>query len=505
MSETAPIAEPAATGPLKGRVARGAAWIFGAGLFARSLGALNTIVVARLLVPDDIGLVAVATIVMQLLQGFSDIGAAQAVVKFQDAGRDDLDTLFTLSVLRGLLIAGLLVAGAPVAAHVYGDPRMTGVFLGVAAFPLLTGLVNPRFYEFERELVFSREFLLVVLQKLTGVIVSLAVAIVFRSYWAIILGLVSGAAAQLVLSYLMRPYRPRFTLRSFAKVFGFSGWLTAVGFMAALNNKLDVPILARMVGSAAGGFYFMGLQLSEMVTGEIAAPLTRAIYPGLAGLQRDVERMRRAFLKGVAALGAAAAPAALGFAFVADDFTTLVLGDHWARTAWVIKILAPVIGGQALFYAAQSYAMALGLTKLVFYRELAYFCVRLPVFVWATASYGLEGAVWAAAGVGMLRIALNLALYARASGHAFWEPLMSARRSLGAAAAMAAYFLLLRPHLGGLEALPIVLRLGLDIAAGAGVYLAAHWALWTAEGRPEGIERDIVAAAGALAARLSRS
>ncbi|VAW07937.1 hypothetical protein MNBD_ALPHA05-1049, partial [hydrothermal vent metagenome] len=116
-----PIAEEAA---LTGRVARGAAWIFGGGVFARLLGAVNTIVVARLLVPDDIGLVAVAIVSMQLLQGVSDIGVAQAVVRFRDADRADLDTLFTLSALRGLAIGLVLAAAAPVMAAVYNDPRM---------------------------------------------------------------------------------------------------------------------------------------------------------------------------------------------------------------------------------------------------------------------------------------------------------------------------------------------------------------------------------------------
>ena len=144
---------------LTGRVARGAAWILGAGISARLLGALNMIIVARLLAPADIGLVAVATITMQLLQGFSDIGVSQAVVKFRDADRDDLDTLFTLAVLRGLLIGLLLAGAAPFAAAFYNDPRMFWAFLGIAAFPVIMGFVNPKFFEFERDLKFSREFI----------------------------------------------------------------------------------------------------------------------------------------------------------------------------------------------------------------------------------------------------------------------------------------------------------------------------------------------------------
>ena len=206
-SEDAP-GEKGASRTLASRVARGATWIVGARLVMRALGLINTIIVARLLAPEDFGIVAIAVTTMQLLQGFSDIGVSQAVVKFRNAGRDDLDTLFTLSAARGVFIAALLCTFAPFAGAFYDEPRLFWVFLGVALFPLATGLINPKFYEFERDLDFSKEFFVVVANKLAGVIVSIAIAVTFRTYWAIILGLVTNAFVQLALSYALRRYRP---------------------------------------------------------------------------------------------------------------------------------------------------------------------------------------------------------------------------------------------------------------------------------------------------------
>lgn len=498
--------QPEAAPPsLTARVARGAAWIMGAGLIARTLGAVNTIVIARLLAPDDIGVVATAVIAMQLLQGISDIGVSQAVVRFRDADRDDLDTLFTLSLLRGLFIGALLLAAAPLAAQVYGDARVFWTFAGVAAFPVIAGLVNPRFYEFERELKFSREFVVVTVNRLAGVAASLTVAIIFRTYWAIVFGMLAGGAVQLFLSYLLRPHRPRLSLKSFSKVFGFSGWLAGVGFMAALNNKLDVPVLARAAGAGGAGVYFMGLHISEIAAGQVAGPVTRALYPGLSEMQGDAARMRAAFLRGVEALGAFAMPAAFGLAFVAQDFTSVVLGGKWGAAAPAIALLAPVIGLQSLFYATQAYAVALGLTRLVFFRELIFFAVRAPVFVWAAFRHGLDGAVLAAAAMGLVHVGLNLALFARAGGGAFWAPLWSARRPLAGVAAMALWFLMLRPHAEPIAALAPMFRLGADVVAGALIYAAALWALWAAEGFPDGVERRLVCAARTHLKRAARN
>src|SRR5690554_6512194 len=121
---------------LTGRAARGAAFIVGGRFVMRLFGFVNTIVLARLLAPEDFGLVAVGITALQLLEGFSDIGVSQAVVRFRDAGRRDLGTLFTLSALRGAAIALLLAGAAPFAAQFYGDERMAGVFLAVALYPL---------------------------------------------------------------------------------------------------------------------------------------------------------------------------------------------------------------------------------------------------------------------------------------------------------------------------------------------------------------------------------
>ncbi len=498
MNEKAPIKG------LSARAARGVAWIVGARIIMRILGFVNTIVLARILAPEDFGLVAVALTAMQLLQGLSDIGVSQAVIRFRDAGRGDLDTLFTLSAIRGAATGALLLAAAPLTAEFYGDPRMFFLFAGVAIFPVITGLSNPTFFEFERNFDFSKEFVSIAATKLAGVATSIAIAVIFRTYWAIILGLLAGGVVQLILSYAMRPYLPRLTFQSLRKVVHFSGWLAGVSFMAALNNKLDAFVLARAVGAHGTGNYYVGQQLAELPTAEIASPIARAIYPGLSALQADPARMRLAYLKGVEALGAVAMPAAIGFAFVARDLISLLLGEKWLAAAPVIEVLTPVMGLQTLFIATQYYAMALGLTRLVFFRELMFFLIRFPAFVWASFAYGLEGAIYAAAGCGLIHAGFNLVLYARASGGPFWEPLWSARRSLASVAVMAAYFFFARPWIVPLDGLPLAAGLGADILVGAGLYVAAHVALWRLEGGPDGAEKSAIGASRALLARIAR-
>lgn len=479
---------------LTGRVAAGAAWIVAARLVMRSLGFINTIILARLLAPADFGVVAIATAAMQLLQGVTDFGVSQAVIKFRSSGRAALDPLFTLSAIRGVVIAAFLVAVAGPAAQFYDDPRVFWVFAGISLYPLILGFLNPAFYEFERDLKLSKEFISNSINKLISVAVSITVAVIFQNYWAIILGLSAGALVQLLLSYVLRPYLPRFTLRGAGNLLGFSGWLFGVSIVTALNNKLDMFIVARAVTPAETGLYSVGGQFAELPTSEIAAPIARAVYPGLSALQDEPERMAPAFLKGVEALAVTCLPAAFGLTFVARDAVPLLLGEQWREAIPVVQFAGPVLGFQCIFIATYYYALALGRARLIFVREVLYFVLRLPPFAWAVFTYGLIGAIAAGGMLGFIRVGLNLAVYRQVSGRPFWEPLWKARRPIAAVIVMSAYFVFLRPLIDLPQGLRLM-RLGADILAGAGVYAAALFGLWRVEGCPDGVESMAVGAA----------
>lgn len=493
--------EPAPS--LTARVARSAGWIVGGRFVMGMFGLLNTVIVARLLVPADFGIIAIGLTAMQILTNISDIGVSQAVIRFRDADRDDLDTLFTLSVIRGVLIAAALVIFSPVAGGFYDDDRVAWVLIGVALYPLLNGFINPRFYEFERLLDYSKEFIAAVLNKFAGAIVSISIALAFRSYWAILLGLATNSLVQLVLSYALRPYRPRFSVASLRRILGFSGWLTGVGLMSALNNKLDPLVLARAVGTSGAGSYFLGLQFAELPTREIAFPVTRAIYPGLSELQENPSRANQAFLSGVEAMAAIAMPAAIGFALIARDVIPLLLGSNWAQAARVVEIITPVMGVQMPLLATQYYAMAMGLTRLVFFREVIFFCVRTPIFIWASVAFGIPGAAWAVAACGLFHISLNLALYSRTSQDRFYRPVLRAWRSIAAIVVMTVALVALDRTGWDDEAVPL-LRGAIEIACGVAVYGLAHLLLWRAAGMPDGVERLTFRFLAPIAARLVR-
>ena len=473
------------------RVARGAAWIVAGRLLVRSLGLINTLILARLLTPDDFGVVAIGLTVMQLLQNLSDIGVSHAVVRFREAVRAHYDTLFTLSVIRGVLVSCVLLMLSLFAGDVYNDDRVGRVFLILAIAPILQSLINPRFYEFERDLDFTKEFIASAGHKIVGVIVSVMIALSFKSYTAILLGLLSGFAVQAILSYVLRPFAPRITLEKFRDLFSFTGWLTGVSVLSALNNKLDLLILGRFLGASQTGAFYLGASVAALPSEELAHPIARAIYPGLSELQKMPDRMREAFLRGVEVLGLIAMPATFGCAFVAVDLVVILLGSQWGFATPVVQYLTPAAGITVLFSAVQHYAFARGKPKAVFWRLLIFFCIRMPVFIWATVTYGIMGAIFAIAGSWLVLSGFYMNLYAKISGGSIFDVFYRTRRSFAGVAMMAVYFLAIRSHLAVIDALPLYLGFVSDVVIGAMLYVLTVYGTWQAEGRPEGAETRV--------------
>ncbi len=470
------------------RIALGTAWIMGARMIVRMLGLINTLILARLLVPEDFGLVAIGITLMQLLQNISDIGVRQTVIRFRTADGNMMDTIFTLSAIRGLGVMLIMLALVPVAPALFDDERTAAVVLAISFTPFILGLKNPRFYELERELDFTRTFQLDAAVKIVSVAISVAIALTFRTYWAIVFGILAGALTETVLSYFFRPYRPRLSFHSLREVFGFSGWVAAVSFITALNNKLDVLIMPKLTGPAATGAFYLGHQIADIPTEEIAAPVARAVYPGLSELQKKQEEMNRTFLQGVEVLAAIGLPAAFGCALVANDLVVVLLGERWDAVIPIFQIYAPAAGFVMLFMALEGYAMARDRTHLIVWREVAYFCFRTPLLIWAASTYGLIGAIWATALGAAFKASASLLVYQGVSIRSFWLPLWQIRRTLFACSMMAFWLLLTRPLIPFWSDLLPLIRLMADATIGGLVYITTHYLAWRVSGQPDGVE-----------------
>jgi PST family polysaccharide transporter len=386
------------------RFARGAGWLYGYRWIERLLDFASILVLARLLSPDDFGLVAIAASFVTIIEGLAAFDVNKALIRIRDEERSLYDSAWTLSLLRGVVAALVMASIVPF----LSDPRIGSVLLVLALSPVLTGLSNPRFVAFERDLVYSRLAVLTLGARVGSFCVTIVVALITRSYWALVLGLLTGSLLSLVLSYLLRPYRPRIAFARFADIFGFSGWLSLTTIVTTLSMETDKLIVGRLLGLGDAGLYFMTQRIGVLPTRELIGPLQRILFPSFSELVDDPARLRRVVGESINVLGSLSLPAGCGFALVGSDFVPVALGDQWIGIVPLLVTLTPYLGLRATLSMTLPCVMALGRTKLLFQVSLVYALVHLPAFIGGTVLFGLMGTIGSIVVAGVLYIALNV-------------------------------------------------------------------------------------------------
>lgn len=475
------------------RVIKGTAWLSAARAIANALAVLSTIVLARLLSPEDFGLIAVATTLMLVITEVTELSLSQALVRHAAPTREHFDTAWTLNALRASLLAIAFVAAGPFVAQIYKDERLVGVITALGCSMFIGGLANPRRVLLTRQLIFWQEFVLGVGQKLAGVVASIVVAFVYQSYWALVIGVLVTQATNVLISYTVLPFMPRPRLTHGKDLLSFSLWLTAVQIVNTLNWRFDTLFVGKVLGNVALGHYSVGSTLAAIPTRETTGPLRQTFFPAFSTMRDDAPRLTAAYQRAQAAVTAVALPAGIGAALVADPLIRLTMGDKWVPAIFIVQALALVYALQTLGSSVEPLGMAKGQPRLLFVRSFQMLLIRLPVVVGALLMFGMAGLVAARVFTGLLAALVNMALVRRLIGLPIMEQLRANSRALSSAAVMCAAALAVG-HL--LPDRSDALGLSIELVAIGTMALLSYgvatlW-LWNRAGRPAGPEQDIL-------------
>ncbi len=472
------------------KTARGASWVVAWRMATRTLGLLSTLVLVRLLAPSDFGLVALASSFSVSIEAFSWIGIEEGVIRHKHPTDALMDTAFTLSVLRGLIIFALISALARPAAGFFGEPRLAEVLVALGLTVFIENFINVGTIEFRRDFTFHREFQLFLVPRILSILVAIGSAAVFHSYWALLAAIVSHQLFRVLLSYVMHPYRPRFRLPEWRQMASYSAWNSVIAGAGALRDRVDTMMVGRALSAGAVGFYALGYEIASLPVTELIAPLTRAAFAGFAAAYRDEMDSGRTWVRLVSTMALLTFPAGVGMSAIASPLIELAFGPGWDAAVPVMRILGlpfclTVFGmvGQTLFLAQGHMRTSLAITVGATAVRLALLAALVPrlgltgAALAASAGIVLEqglSAVWA-----MRRLRLSLAA----------DLLPQVWRGVLATSAMAAS--LWFAGLGWRAIGPIWLVSA--ILLGAGVYGVALLLLWAMAGRPPGPEADMLA------------
>ena len=476
------------------KVALGVAWMTSARALVRLMGLVSMIVLARLLNPTDFGIVAMAMAVAAGLELLTLFSFDMALIQRKEMTRALYDSAWTLNFLMGVgLAAALAVAAGPVAVF-YREPRLDTVMLIIGAKYIIDGAINTGTVDFRRNLDFQSEFVLQLVPRIAGILVTIPLAFWLSDYRALLAGMLFGASIACMMSYVMHPHRPRWCLSEARGLIRFSRWLLLNNFVGFLWNRGADFIIGRALGPASLGIYSLAYEVSNLPSTEMVAPINRVLFPSYVQLADDFERLREGFRATLGLIALVILPASIGLAAVAEPLVRVVLGNKWLETIPLISLLAVAGAGTVLQSNTGSVYNALGQPRMIALTGAIHAALLIPMILFATYTFGLIGTAWAVLVHSLaLGMTTTYGIFLRTTPIRLADVLQACWRPIIACAVM---FGSVRVFLAALEPYrDFIWTLGALLAAcaiGVLTYAAAIALLWLVAGRPQGAETMVL-------------
>jgi len=376
-----------------------------------TVGAAYIMAVARLLDPEDFGLVAMVTAVTGVYDLFSTGGLSSAAVQQATVTEEQISTLFWINMLIGVLLAFLCLLTAPVLAYFYHEPRLFWVTIVLAAGFIFTAAGAQHVAILHRQLRYVAQVAIeaMTLVATTGAILGMAAA--GLGYWALVLGTIFGPAVNTAAMWAVVRWAPGMPRRNVGvrAMLHFGGTVTLNNLLLYVAYNFEKVLLGRFWGADALGLYGRAKQLINIPTTQLNSAVGVVAFSALSRLQNDPIQFRNYFLKGCSLVIAMTAPITLFSAAFADDITLVVLGPKWMEAAVIFRLLTPTVLIFGIINPTSWLLLSMGLQK----RSLAIALVVTPLCI---AAY-IIGLPYGPSGVAL---AFSVAMTLWLAPHILW-------------------------------------------------------------------------------------
>ncbi|MBU2883718.1 lipopolysaccharide biosynthesis protein [Psychrosphaera sp. B3R10] len=322
------------------KLASGAILMLLTRLIVNLLGIISSLILVRILSPEDFGVAAIAMSIYAFISLFGEFGFNTALIQKNTPVKSDYDAAFTVNFIFGILASLAMLLASESLSSFFNEPRLEPVFYVLASLFFINGCKNIKIVDFQINMDFAKELKLQVLPKFLSFFLTLFLAYQLQSYWALVYGTIFLSLINIVFSYMMIAYKPTFTLKGSKALFNYSKWLMLNNFFYYINNKSIDLLVGKLISTSAAGIYNISKEMATLPSTEIAAPINKASFPAYSKEKNNPEQLRELFYKTTSMITIIALPASMGLFMTADYFVPVVLGEKWLDAIPVVQLLS---------------------------------------------------------------------------------------------------------------------------------------------------------------------
>jgi PST family polysaccharide transporter len=331
-------------GELKRSSVRGGAITMISQLMGVGIHLLSTVVLARMLSPNDYGIMAMVLAVTGIAGLFRDLGLSSAAIQKKDLTHQQLTNFFWLNVSMGAALTVIVAACSPLVAWFYGRPELTAVTLVLSTGFVIGSLGAQQGAFLVRKMWFGRNAFATLTGSAVTLITSILLAWSGYSYWALVWGMLVGSAITSALLFVVSPFRPGLPARGagIREMVKFGANVTGYDLVNYFARNADNMAIGRYWGAGPLGFYSRAYSLLMLPIVMIRGPITAVGFAAMSRLQDQPEEYRNYFRKICGILAAASMPLAALLFVASEPLIEIALGPQWHEVVPLFEVLAAV-------------------------------------------------------------------------------------------------------------------------------------------------------------------
>lgn len=383
---------------LKHKFLSGTSWTAAEHIILTVLGIAQLSITSRLLTPVDFGIYAIATFFAGLGKVVFSMGLSAALIQKKGNILPYLDTAWSAGVLVALVISVIImILIPPLCIFYYNSMEAVWPSIVIMISCLFISACNPGIIIYNKEILLDKIFYLDVFSKLFSFVLVIICVYFTHSYWGLIIALLSESIFRFVYSFIIHPYRPKFTINKvyFKEMYNFSGWIQLKNIVSWLSSNIDTAIVGNVLGAVRLGFYNRAQSISQYAPTFVNAVVDTVAFPLYSSINDDKERINKVMISVQNFMIFLMSIIALLFVRYSDKIVLIVLGDQWASMSNVFAILAIAYLFQALLLSFTPVLRSFGYTKQEFIFYLIKISLMIAILYPLVKKWDVIGAAWA--------------------------------------------------------------------------------------------------------------
>jgi O-antigen/teichoic acid export membrane protein len=372
------------TGSLSRVALRGTGWHFISFFGGRALSFLSTVILARLLLKDDFGLVGYAVTFISFLEVMSTFGVNLAVIYHKESDENSTAS-FWLSMLVGVTLFSVTFVAAPFVGEFFKDTRVVPIVRALGGNFLFYALSNTHGALLRKKLAFGQSIIADMTGSVFKAIVSITLAFMDYGPWSLVLGQLAGNAVATIIYWIILPWRPSFKIDFSAarSLLSYGVRSMSVDFVSILSSNIDYVLIGRYLNAEALGVYTLAFRLPELLIGGVARVISNVVFPLFAHIKSTQGDLSKGVYMITQYVSLVTIPLGIGLALVARPLTLVIFTDKWLDLVPIMQAIAIYSTLSTLDYYVGTLFKAEGAPQLLTWLGLIHIGLLIPFFIWA--------------------------------------------------------------------------------------------------------------------------